>query len=304
MWDLNTLDYLNQQAHDRAVARAKQASQSHAPAAPVAPVYPLSDLARRLITGPPSLAYILDLLENSEVIAAFMELVSEYLPDHDDEIRAADVDDRIRLFTHHFEQRYFPLRDADCLDEYALEDFLREIPVDLQGFSYDDYHEFSDFRTGYILLFSLIESPYYGDDDGGRVPIIAHVSDLFGRDIAGLIPAEGWTSEQLHKATDGTEFDGVGLFADWVHSQTGCWILDANYNDYAGEPWDPRTVSTLTEQWPEVCEINDKHAHIVNFIEENPKKRFLQLLNILLDINTTEFIVPEEQLPLPLFERG
>jgi len=301
MWDLDTLHYLNEQAHLRAVARSQEASQSQAPAAPTAPVYPLANLARRRLAGPRSIAYILQLLENSEVVAAFMELVSEYLPDREDEIRTADVDDRIRLFSHYFGQCYFPLSDSLSLDDSTLEDFIREIPVDLMGFSYEDYHEFSDFRTGYILLLSLIESPYHGESDGGRVPIIAYVSDLLGRDIAGLIPEDGWTPDRLHELTDRTKFEGVGVFADWVHSQTDYWLLDANYDEYVGESWQPNTVAALTEQWPGVCQIRDKMARVVEFIEENPKKRFLELLNILLDINTNEFVVPDEQLPLPLW---
>jgi len=300
MWDLDTLRYLNEQAHLRAVARAQEASQSHAPDAPTAPVYPLANLARCLLAGPPSIAYILQLLENSEVVVAFMELVSEYLPERENEIRTADVDDRIRLFSHYFGQRYFPLSDSLSLDDSTLEDFIREIPVDLMGFSYEDYHEFSDFRTGYILLLSLIEDPY-GDSEGGRVPIIAYVSDLLGGDVAGLIPANGWTPEQLHELTDRTKFEGVGAFADWVHSQTDYWLLDANYDEYVGESWQPNSVAALTEQWPVVRQIQDQMARVVEFIEENPKKSFLELLNILLDVNTSEFVVPDEQLPLPLF---
>ncbi|GAH31333.1 unnamed protein product, partial [marine sediment metagenome] len=159
-----------------------------------------------------------------------------------------------------------------------------------------------DFRTGYILLLSLIESPHYGEGDGGRVPIITQVSDLLGSDIAGLIDAEGWAPKQLRDLTDGTKFEGVGAFADWVHCQTDCWMLDANYSDYEGEPWAPDVVTTLTEQWPRVQEIQRNIARVVEFIEEDPKKRFLELLNILLDVNVNEFVVPDEQLPLPLFD--
>lgn len=75
-------------------------------------------------------------------------------------------------------------------------------------------------------------------------------------------------------------------------------MLDANYYDYEGEQWYPNTVTGLTEQWPRVCEIENKKASAVEYIEENPKKRFLELLNILLDVNTNEFVVPDEQLPL------
>lgn len=306
MWDLNTLRYLNEQAHLRAVARAQERAQTPAsdaqtpaPDVPTAPAYPLAVLARQLVTGPPSIAYIASLLEDSEVIVAFMELVSEYLPEHEAEIRAADLDDRIRVFSHYFGPRYFPLADQ-MLDDYTLEDFVRQIPVDLMGFSYDDYHEFTDFRTGYILMLSLVESPFVEEGDGGRVPIVAQVGDLLGNDIAALIPAEGWTPEQLHKLTDDTLFDGVGVFADWIHSCTGCWMLDANYYDYEGEPWYPNIISGLTTEWPRVCEIQNKMARVTEFLEQNLKARFMELLNILLDVNINQFVVPDNQLPLPL----
>lgn len=299
MWDLDTLRYLNEQAHRRAVARAQEGAQKPTSDVQVAPAYPLADLARHLVIGPPSIGYITSLLEDSEGIVAFMELVSEYLPEHEADIRAADLDDRIRLFSHYFGQRYFPLADQ-ILDDYTLEDFIRQVPVELMGFSYDDYHEFTDFRTGYILLLSLVESPFVGEGDGERVPIIAQVSDLLGNDVAALIPAEGWSPQQLHELTDDTPFDGVGAFADWVHSITDCWMLDANYYEYEGEPWDPHIISNLASQWPRVCEIQDKISHVTEFIEQNPKARFMELLNILLGVNTNEFVVPKEQLPLPL----
>lgn len=304
MWDLDTLHYLNEQAeqrHLRAVARAEEASQENAPPAPSIPVYPLAVLARQLVSGPPSLAYIVELFENSDVIAAFMELVQEYLPDYEQEIRSADIDERIRLFSSYFERHYFPLNYELYDDEDSLEGFLRQIPVDLRGFSYDDYHEFTDFRSGYVLLLALIESPFYNDEGhGGRIPILTHISDLFGRDVAELIPPDGWEPAFLHQRTDGTRFDGVGVFADWVHSQTDCWVLDANYYDYDGEQWQQHIVAELTEQWPRVCEIERKITHVVEFMEANPRKRFLELLNLLLDVDTKPFIVPDEQLPLPL----
>lgn len=310
MYDLETLQYLNEQAviaHERAVERAKEAAQESAgPApAPSIPVYPLADLARRLIFGPLSLAYLIQLFENSEYVAAFLDLVQQFLPSHEEEIRMADADERISLFCRHFEREYFPLNfDMYDYEENELAAFLREIPVELRGFSYDDFHGFADFRTGLILLLSIVESPFWHEDGhGGRIPILSYVSDLFGQDIAGLIPIDGWGPTYLHNRTDETRFDGVGACADWVHSQTGCWVLDANYYDYNGEDWSEQTVSALAEQWPEVIEIQNKINRIYEFIETNPKKRFLELLNLLLDINTSDFIVPDEQLPLPLFDR-
>lgn len=303
MWDLDTLQYLNQQAHMRAVERAIEDTRERRGQVRSAAVYPLSVLARHLLIGPPSLAYILDLLQNSEIVSYFMELVSGYLPDHEEEIRSAYVDDRIRLFVQYFEQHYFPLQDIDMLDEFALEDFVRQIPVDLMGFTYEDYHEFSDFRTGYIVLLAIIECPFYLEE-GDRVPILDHMSDLVGKDLVSLVPKDGWSPAELHARTDGGKFDGVGNFADWVHSQTECWQLDANYGEYEGEPWHISTVQALTEQWPKVCEIQDKIRKVVEFIEENPRKRFMEIIDIMTDSDMKDFVVPDEQLPLPLDDKG
>lgn len=310
MWDLETLRYMNQQAelaHYKKVERANEAAREiDQPApAPSMPVYPLAILSRLLLGGPPSIGYILQLFDDSELISVFMDLVEEYLPNYAAEIRAADVDERLRLFSMYFERHYFPL-GYELFDDYAdLEGFLSQIPVDLRGFSSDDYHSFVDFRTGYIMLLALTESPFYDEDGhGGRVAILAHISDLFGQDVAELVPVDGFEPAFLHKRTDGTRFDGVGVFADWINSQTNCWVLDANYEDYGGEPWREDTIHALAEQWPRVVELEAKMHKVVEFIEVNPKKRFLEMLNLLLDINMSEHVIPDEQLPLPLFDNA
>jgi len=308
MYDLETLQYLNEQAvqaHLRSVARANESPEGNnlAVSPPAEPVLPLATLAYLLLSGPPSLACLLELFENSDLVNYFFDLVREYLPRYEAEIRSATMDERVRLFFRYFEQNYFPLNyDMIAGSENELEEFLREIPVELRGFTYEDYHEFMDFRTGYILMLSLIESP--GGDVGERIPILTHIADLFGRDVAALVPKEGWSPAHIHQRTDGTRFDGVGVFADWVHSQTDCWMLDANYYDYQGEQWHPGVVDGLAEQWPRVCEIERKILEVSKFIEVDPRKRFLELLDLLLDedTDTQTFIVPDEQLPLPLFE--
>ena len=51
---------------------------------------------------------------------------------------------------------------------------------------------------------------------------------------------------------------------------------------------------------PKVCEHQKKMDSITVLIEKDPKKQFLKLLSILLDINTNEFVVQDEQASLPL----
>ncbi|GAJ13349.1 unnamed protein product, partial [marine sediment metagenome] len=119
MFDLDTLRQMNEQAHREAVERANENSQGAARTA-YSPVFPLSILARRLVVGPPSLRHLIDLIENSEAVASFLELVREYLPEHETFIMDQDEDGRIREFAHYFNERYFPLSDNLEMNELTL----------------------------------------------------------------------------------------------------------------------------------------------------------------------------------------
>jgi len=265
-------------------------------------VFPLSILASTLLTGPPSLNALIDILENSESIAEFLQLVREYVPEYEAEIMGAEYDGRISQFSHYFSQRYFPLSDQTYWDENTIEDFLRQIPVDLMGFSYDDYHDFADFRAGYVLMLSLVESPWSDDSDGGRVPILEEVAKLVGKGLMELIPPEGWKMELLHQILDETQYAGVAAFADWICKDTGCWVLDASYDEYEGETWSHDVIDVLTEQWPRVVSIQDKIQGIAEWLEEDIKRNFTELLAYIL--NRKDLIIPREQLPFPLDENG
>jgi hypothetical protein len=112
---------------------------------------------------------------------------------------------------------------------------------------------------------------------------------MVGANIVKLIPKNGWTKEVLHAATDGTRYDGVGHFADWVCQATGCTVLDSNYEDCRyqegyTEPyfkWSERNVKLLTEEWPKAQEYRKKIDHIVQWLEANPIPRFQELLEFL-----------------------
>lgn len=125
--------------------------------------------------------------------------------------------------------------------------------------------------------------------NGARVPLLDAVERMVGEEVAGRIPPNGWEPGELHGMTDRTPYDGLGDFADWVCSQTGCVVLDSTYDDcdFAegyGEPifkWTKRNVDILTEQWPKVQEIRGKIDHIVEWVESDPN-HFRELLEFLL----------------------
>lgn len=297
MLDLDALHYQNQLAHLAAVERALQGSQSAGEGAH-SPIFPLANISRLLMVGPPSLSHLVDLIENSDIVADFLELIREFLPEREAFIMAQDEDGRIREFAYYFREQYFPLSDNLELNELTLGDFMQYIPVDLMGFSYEDFHEFADFREGYILMLSLVESPWVDEGEGGRLPILERVAQLVGRDLVELIPAEGWSVAELHQMLDETDYKGITAFAEWVNYDTGCWLLDATYDSYEGEEWSRRVVDGLTLQWPRVVAIQDAIQNMSVWLEEDIRANFAAVLALLQD--KKPFIVPKEQIPFPL----
>jgi len=124
---------------------------------------------------------------------------------------------------------------------------------------------------------------------GARVPLLDAVQRIVGAELAGLIPRDGWQPSELHLMTDGTPHDGVGHFADWAWSGTGCVVLDSSYEDCEyvegmGEPifkWTKFNVDLLTEEWPKVQEIRQKIDLMVEWLEADPISHFGELLEFL-----------------------
>jgi len=319
MHDLEVLRYLNEQAHFRAIALANEDRTRQVSVAgeikvvEPPPIFPLSILARKLIGGPPSLGYFIELLEQSETFKDFLDLVRTHLPEREFEIMAEDLNLRACKFSHYFSEQFFPLRDDAFSEDFTVGDLLAGIPVQLLGFSYESYHSFTDFRKGYILVLSLIEAPWgedplgFDDEDdedgmqGSRVPIIEEVGNLVGEGLERLLPDKGWSPGELHEMTDGTEFEGCGDFADWVWGITGCAILDTQgeYSEMGEQiDWSREEVEGLTDDWKQSRYILEKIHRVALLLEQDTESNFRKLLSLLLD--KPDIIIPKEQLPLPL----
>jgi len=257
----------------------------------------LSLLADLLKTGPPMLSEIIGCLEQIETVKEFRELVRMLLPEYESEIMSAPRNRRVYKFCYYFGTEYYPLpANTDC----PPADWVSVMPVELMAMSYSAYHELQ-MRPGYLLLLSLVIYPYAGDErdieegsevscNGARVPLLDMVQRIVGEELVSRIPKDGWTAEELHHITDGTKYDGVGAFADWAYSGTGCVVLDSSYEncDYeegSGEPtflWTKHNVDILTEQWPKVQEIRGKIDHLVEWLEAEPIGHFSELLDFVL----------------------
>ncbi|MBA7552514.1 hypothetical protein ES705_45079 [subsurface metagenome] len=129
--------------------------------------------------------------------------------------------------------------------------------------------------------------------NGARVPLLGMVRNMVGVEIASPIPAAGWRPEELHRITDGTPYHGVGDFADWVCSETGCVMLDSSFDNVhfmegMSEPvfkWTRQNVVTLTEQWPKVKCIREDIDYLVEWLEADQINNFRELLDFILKRN-------------------
>lgn len=125
---------------------------------------------------------------------------------------------------------------------------------------------------------------------GARVALLDAVRQIAGDRPLKLIPASGWDRQHVHRMTDGTVYDGAGAFADWAFAETGCILLDHNYEnciwsfegqDQAYFSWSEYNIKVLTKQWPEVRQTREKIDNLVEFIEGDPSARFNELVEIL-----------------------
>ena len=132
--------------------------------------------------------------------------------------------------------------------------------------------------------------------NGAKVPLFDMIQGVVGQQLVGMIPPEGWEPETLHKMTDGTPYEGVGHFADWACSNTGCAVLDCDYGDceyIEGEvmplfKWSRENVDRLTEDYLKVLKIRGKIARIVEWLEEDPPVRYRELLDFLTSLPASE----------------
>lgn len=269
---------------------------------------PLAFLSTLLTVGPPSIGDLLNKLQGGEWLQQFAELVNEYLPEHRQEIMRGAPIDRATAFRRLFGEKYFELDlDNITMTDDPIIEITHAIPVNLQGLGYEDYHEFEYMHDSMILLLSLVESPWlepWDDEDGARIPLLDKVSQLLGEEIAQLIPKEGWSPEALHSRLNGTKYEQVASFADWVWHQTGLVLLDTDWETsgcgFGAQmlDWDMELVETLTVQRPLIQEFWDNLNRFGDWLMSDHVANFKDLLYFML--GKQAFQVPKEQLRLPL----
>jgi len=274
---------------------------------------PLATLSQRMTLGPPDLETLIGLIDQSDVIIRFLEIVREFLPENEGEIMRGSVYKRVETFITLFSNQYFPIEECPFDDE-AMDWLVSSIPIHLSGLIWEDYHEFQNFRNGHQMLLALVSNPWVEEenmsgmiddsDRHARVPLLEGVADIVGKGVASRIPKDGWPAKVLHELLDGTRFSGAAIFADWVCQQTDTVMLDCNH-EYVGcgmmyeegLEWDRDNVEALLEQWPRVQEYMNTISSLIDWLEDSPQANFAELLDFIEGKESSR--VPKEQMALP-----
>lgn len=265
---------------------------------------PLEVLAKQLLSrGPPLINAILHLIVPEEGFGDFMDLVREYLPDHQADILAGnDVDDQLTLFAQYFREPYFPLpylEDAYANEDYSYGDLLYGVPVFSAGLDWDDYHDLANLNSlGRRLLHCLIANPWAVGDGGAKLTLMESCLAEIPRELLERIPMEGYSPEDLHLFFNDTEYSAAADLADVVWTQTGSTFLDAGQEDYLVFDWSMETVQMLAEEWRMTDRILTATNELQERLDVAAESRFRQLLDFL-DERKAELNWSPDQQPSP-----
>ena len=243
---------------------------------------PLMVLARKLLAQRvPSFTCLIAQISDAESFAQFVDMVKTYLPERIQEIlHEPTPQSQVARFASYFEDRYFPLEDFFKIGETeSYEDITRRIPLVVLGLNYEDYHEVPDWRDGAVLMTYLVENPY--DEEDSLVSLAEacreHIPDaLIQRaDRCRLCPGDA------HRLLKGTKYEPLALWADWLHSCTGNFFLDTDYEmlmSDIGPEWSPENVKEMTRQWKQAELHGNKTGNFMDWLEQDLPRRFEELV--------------------------
>jgi len=245
---------------------------------------PLMVLARKLLSqSVPSLSSLIAQVSDSESFAGFVDLVKTYLPEREQEIlHQPTPQSQVASFASYFEDRYFPLEDYfKSKDVESYEEITIRIPVVVLGLNYEDYHEVPEWREGAVLMTYLVTNPYDEDD---LVSLAEACRERIPDALAKRAEQCRLSPEEAHHLLNGTKYEPLALWADWLHSSTGNAFLDTDYemlmNDM-GPEWSPDTVRELTNEWRQAELHQNKTGDFMDWLEQDLPKRFDELVRFI-----------------------
>lgn len=252
---------------------------------------PLLELAQKLRSPrPPSVTRLVRLFASADAYKDFVVVVREILPEYEQDIlRHPEPVVQMETFISRFNDRYFPLEDGFCDmmeedEEEAYWLFLRGIPVQVMGVSYDDYHEMPDnYRLGLQLMTYLLESPFEAGD-GARIPLAEACQRHVPIDLLQRVPEGGLSFGYAHELLNGTPYEALAQWGDILDKNTDNDFLNIDYDWFCecGPPdWDRGVVEELTLQWQRAEAIQTSVYRLVDWLEEDPPAHFRELLDFI-----------------------
>jgi hypothetical protein len=262
MWDLNTIHDMEERAHQEYLRQK--------------PTTPLAALREKLQdVHPPSISLIRSLFQNVETYNDFVKLVRDFLPEREKEILGKpSPSTQIAAFASYFEDRYLPLhpvfKDGEVEDDYY--ELLRDIPVMVMGFSWEDYHELNNARLGMQLMCYLFEPPMQGDNDmaGERIALFDGFPPEYQRE-ARRVPASGVSLDDARLIFKGKKWIGLRNCAEYINQATDNWFLDTDdemRGDMQPMEWDKDTVASMTREWLKANAFYDKIMEFAEWLED------------------------------------
>jgi hypothetical protein len=220
-----------------------------------------------------------------------VKLVRDFLPEREKEIlEKPSPSAQIAAFASYFEDRYLPLhpifKDGEVEDDYY--ELLRDIPVMVMGFSWEDYHELNNARLGMQLMCYLFEPPMQGDSDtaGERIALVDGFPPEYQRE-ARRAPASGVSLDDARRIFKGKKWIGLRDCAEYINQATDNWFLDTDdemRGDMQPMEWDKETVASMTQEWLKANAFYDKIMEFALWLEDKKEgvAHFKQTVDFLL----------------------
>jgi hypothetical protein len=278
MWDLDTIHVMEERAHQEYL-RQKAST-------------PLAALKEKLCdVHPPSISLLRSLFQNVETYNDFVKLVRDFLPEREQEILGKTTPSaQMAAFASYFEDRYLPLhpafKEGEIEDDYY--ELLRDIPVMVMGFSWEDYHELNSTRLGMQLMCYLFEPPMQGDSDmaGERVAMVDAFSPEYQCE-ARKVPEGGISLDDARLIFKGKKWIGMRNCAEYINQSTDNWFLDTDEemrSNMQNEEWDKETVASMSQEWLKANAYYDKIMNFASWLEDKKEgvAHFRQMVDFLL----------------------
>ncbi len=256
-------------------------------------------------SAPPSLLALQDLLENSEGMADFFEAVRELVPEDEDYIldRSFGPYDRGNAFIECVQAKYdLPLMDTGAgigyfeFESYA--DVLCYVPVEVFGWTSEQYEDPSTHNPGTRLLLVFLAHPYDAALGPDRTSWFAEAENVVPRELLEDVLAanrQGWLPKDLEERLAGTPYAALADLARWLHHETGLIFLDCDYENSENDiGWSHEELEALGADWRESRALMDGVNALAEAVELDPEYHMRNILRLL-----APAAPPKEQLRFP-----